>query len=82
MEWHDVIGVVGAGLIVLAYGLVQTEKMAADDRRWSAINLVGAGCLVVSLLLEFNLAAFLLEFFWLCLSIYGVLKPRRPGRDG
>lgn len=81
MNWHDLLGLLGTLLIVAAYALVQSGRMSADDRRWSAINLVGAGCLVVSLLVEFNLAAFLLEFFWLCLSIYGVFKPRPPASE-
>jgi hypothetical protein len=35
---------------------------------------VGALLVVVSLLYRFNLSAFLVEIFWLLISIYGLIK--------
>lgn len=70
----DLIGILGVTLIVIAYILLQVEKMGAQDLSFSLLNTIGAFFIIVSLLFEWNLASFLMEFIWMMISLYGVFK--------
>ena len=70
----DLIGIFGVTLIVIAYILLQVEKMDAKDLSFSILNSIGALMILLSLLYDWNLASFLMEFIWLMISLYGVLK--------
>ncbi|MEW5833292.1 MAG: hypothetical protein AB1763_10695 [Campylobacterota bacterium] len=70
----DLIGIFGVVLIVIAYILLQVEKMDARDLSFSLLNAIGALLIIVSLMFDWNLASFLMEFIWLMISFYGILK--------
>ena len=70
----DVVGMLGAALIVTAYLLLQTGRMAATDLSFSAINALGAASILFSLLFHFNLSAFAIEAFWLLISLFGIYR--------
>lgn len=70
----DLIGIFGVALIVIAYILLQVEKMDAKDLSFSILNSIGALMILISLIYDWNLASFLMEFIWLMISLYGVLK--------
>ena len=72
--WYDLVGNVGVGLMVLGYLLLQAEKVRSSDLSYSLMNGVGALLVLISLLYRFNLSAFLVEAFWLLISIYGLIK--------
>ena len=73
IELHDVVGALGVMLIVVTYFALQSGRLASG-LRYSLLNGVGAAMVLYSLLFEFNLAAFLVEFFWLVISIYGIYR--------
>lgn len=84
LAWHDTIGTIGVALIVISYGLLQAEKISSKDPRYYLANGVGAALILLSLVVEFNLSAFVMEAFWLLISLIGVwraLKSRRRGAD-
>jgi len=60
--------------MVLGYLLLQSEKISSRDLSYSLMNGVGALLVVISLLYQFNLSAFLVEVFWLLISIYGLIR--------
>ena len=72
--WHDLLGTVGVGMVLVAYFLLQVGRMRAEDVRYSLLNGIGAGLVVLSLLFEFNLSAFLLEAFWVLISMIGIWR--------
>ena len=72
--WHNVLGMLGSILILLAYFLLQYRKIAATDLIYSSMNATGAFLLVVSLCFDFNLAAFVVEVAWVLISIYGIWR--------
>lgn len=74
LAWHDVVGVVGVGLILLAYFLLQIGRWTTDRLAFSAANGLGAAGILVSLATDFNLSAFLIEAFWLAISILGLIR--------
>lgn len=70
----DAAGLVGAGLILGAYALVQFERLAADHPANLAMNFAGASLVFASLLVDFNAAAALLEAAWALISLYGLVR--------
>lgn len=77
MEWHDVVGATGVGAIVITYFLLQSGRLAAHSLAYSGLNALGAALILVSLAREFNLAAAVVEAFWLLISLYGVARSLR-----
>ena len=80
-SWYDFVGNIGVLLIVSAYLLLQIEKITTAGFLYSVVNGVGASFIIFSLMFEFNLSAFIIEFFWLLISILGfALQIRRSLR--
>jgi hypothetical protein len=72
--WYDLAGNVGVAMMVGAYLLLQLGKLKITDVSYSLINAVGAALVLISLLYSFNLSAFLVESFWLLISLFGLIK--------
>jgi paired small multidrug resistance pump len=73
--WFDLVGNIGVLLMVIAYLLLQLEKLSSSALSYLLLNATGAVLVMVSLLFSFNLSAFLMEAFWLLISLYGLSKP-------
>ena len=74
-SWFDLVGNVGVLLMVIAYLLLQLEKLSSSAMSYLVLNAVGAVLVIISLMFRFNLSAFLMEAFWLLISLYGLAKP-------
>lgn len=72
--WYDLVGTLGVFVIILAYILLQLEKIRSDQLIYSLLNAIGASLIIVSLIYSFNFSAFIVEFFWLLISLFGVGK--------
>ncbi|OHE17088.1 MAG: hypothetical protein A2540_00410 [Sulfurimonas sp. RIFOXYD2_FULL_37_8] len=70
----DVVGMVGVVIVVITYFLLQSEKIDSKGFLYSFLNAVGSLLVVYSLLYNWNLASFILEFFWILISLYGLRK--------
>ncbi len=72
--WYDFVGSVGVGLIILTYVFLQLEKIRSGSLLYSVLNALGASLIIVSLIFNFNFSAFVVEFFWVLISLYGIIK--------
>jgi len=72
--WYDVVGSIGVGLIILTYTALQLEKIRSETLLYSLLNALGASLILISLVYSFNFAAFIVEFFWMLISVYGIAK--------
>jgi predicted membrane protein len=70
----DIIGMFGTFAIVLAYFLIQLDKMDPKGVQYNVLNLVGAILLLISLCINFNLASFVIELFWIAASLVGLVR--------
>lgn len=77
----DSVGMIGTLLVVVAYCLLQLERLDPRGLGYSVINLTGASCLLFSLCFTFNLASFVIEVFWITASLVGLWKYRRRRAD-
>jgi hypothetical protein len=73
----DFLGNIGVLLLMIAYLLLQLNKLS-NGLLYSTLNALGAGLIVISLLTNFNLSAFLMEVFWVLISLIGIYRNLRP----
>ena len=78
--WYDFIGNLGVFLLLSAYLLLQLKRLSSDHLSYSLLNGLGAIFIGISLLFEFNLSAFVIEVFWLLISIMGIVGYYRSSR--
>lgn len=72
-EWHDMLGNLGVLLIIGSYFWLQIGRISGQSRTYSIVNASGAALVLVSLYFDFNLSAALVEFFWLIISLLGLI---------
>ncbi len=68
----NIIGMTGTALVVGTYCLLQLSKLDPKGLAYNVWNLVGAILLLISLLVHFNLASFVIELFWIAASLVGL----------
>ncbi len=74
VSWHDVLGGIGVLFILIAYLLLQLERVSPTRPPYLLANGLGSFLILVSLVNEFNLSAFVIEAAWLLISVYGLMR--------
>ena len=74
LHWYDLAGMAGVILILIAYLMLQLGKWGGIDLRYTGLNLAGALLIIVSLIYDFNLSAFLMEAAWVLISFVGIYR--------
>lgn len=77
----SILGVIGALCVVIAYTLLQTNKLQYETYTYNLLNFIGALLLTISLVYNFNLGSFLIEIVWLSVSSYGLYKVWKKNYD-
>ena len=73
--WYDWAGYIGVMLILLAFFLLQAQRLHGNHLTYQTMNILGALGVLLSLLFgNFNLAAVMLEVAWIAVGIYGVVR--------
>ena len=70
----DFIGNIGVVILMIAYLMLQLNKLPSDGLAYSLLNAIGASLIVISLLFDFNLSALLMEVFWVLISFVGIYR--------
>ena len=70
----DFVGNVGVIVLMITYLMLQLNRLRSDDLSYSLLNAIGASLIVVSLLVNFNLSALLMEVFWVLISFVGIYR--------
>jgi multidrug transporter EmrE-like cation transporter len=70
----DIVGNVGVLILVFTYLLLQLNRLRSDDLAYSVLNAIGASLIILSLLIDFNLSALLMEVFWVLISLVGIYR--------
>lgn len=90
MNWPDIVGVFGVGLILVAYALATFKKLPPERAPALLLNLAGALMILLSLAYDFNLSSVLMEGAWALVAMIGLIRivmrnvarPTERGRDG
>ena len=67
-------GIIGVSLIVIAYFLLQINKLSSNSLMFSLLNFFGSFLILISLFDEWNLPSFIIEIFWMLISLIGIIK--------
>jgi hypothetical protein len=70
----DLVGNIGVVILMVTYLLLQLNRLRSDELAYSLLNAVGATLIVLSLLVDFNLSALLMEVFWVLISFVGIYR--------
>ena len=73
MDIYQWTGFMGMAFVVIAYLFLQTNKYTIKSLEYQLLNLVGAILLLISLFVHFNLGSFIIEIFWIIITIYGIV---------
>lgn len=70
----DIIGLLGVAFVVGTYFLSQIGRMNVNEPLYPALNALGAVLILYSLFQTFNAASFVIELFWLVISLVGLVR--------
>ncbi len=68
------ISIIGMVCVVFAYLAVERNWLDNKDVKFYIVNLVGGILLLISLLINFNLGSFIIEVFWIIISVMGIIN--------
>ena len=71
------IGTAGVGLILLAFFLIQTRKLTAEDMRYQLLNIAGSVLMLVSLYWDWNTPSVIIQCCWIAISLYAMFRITR-----
>ena len=74
----DFFGNVGVVLIIIAYLLLQLNRVSSNSLSYSLLNAAGASLIIISLIFNFNLSAFIMEAIWVVISLFGLYRYFHP----
>lgn len=77
MQYNDIIGSVGVGLILIAYFLNTAKLIPQEGKLYYVLNIVGAAIAAYASYLIQYWPFVILETTWTLVSIYGLMKTMR-----
>jgi hypothetical protein len=70
----DLIGMVGVTLVLLAFGLLNINKLTSLSMTYQIMNLTGSIFLLFSLFFHWNLSSVVIEIAWIMISSIGIFR--------
>ncbi len=70
----DGVGILGVIILLMAYFLLQSKRIASEGVLYSLMNLVGASLILYSLILDWNTPAVIMESVWIVISMFALFK--------
>lgn len=76
----EMIGVAGFGLYVLNYTLLTLQRVRSESISYFAVNGIAAAMVLIGLSTSFNLAAAMIQIFWIGISAMAIIVRLRARR--
>ena len=70
----EILGWIGAGLVILAYFLVSTKKLPPTSITYQLMNLFGAFGVGVNVFVQRAYPSVAIQIVWAMIAIYGLYK--------
>ena len=70
----NTVGIIGVILLLIAYYLLNANKMSAIDMSYQVLNFLGAIFILFSLFFHWNTASALIEMAWIVISLMGMYR--------
>ncbi len=72
--FFDFVGNIGVAIMIVTYLLLQLNRLDSNAPAYSLLNAFGAALVILSLSVNFNLSAFIMEVFWVLISLIGIYR--------
>ena len=76
---YDIVGFIGVSFVVGTYLFSQLGRMDVNRPLYPALNGLGSLLILFSLYFTFNAASFVIELFWVLISVVGLVRALRTG---
>lgn len=76
-EFLNILGLAGVFSMLAAYFLLQRGKVTAHQPRYLWMNFLGGLAVIFSLILHWNLPAFVMELAWVLISGHSLIMVGR-----
>lgn len=76
-QYSNFVGIIGVILTLLAYLLLNMNRVSSSNKLYLYLNLSGSCMLLYSLLFHWNLASVLIEIAWISISFLGIFRMSR-----
>ena len=73
-QFYDAVGMLGVALYLGSYAALQTGFLRGQGYLYPAINMAAAGCVLMSLMSNFNLSSAIIQISWIVISIIGIAR--------
>ncbi|EKD70391.1 MAG: putative membrane spanning protein [uncultured bacterium] len=70
----DFVGLFGVTFILIAYFLINTHRIQADNLCYQLLNLFGSLMILVSLFFNWNTSSVVIEIAWALISLLGIQR--------
>lgn len=70
----EIVGIVGVVCILICYFLLQRDVWTPHSPKYLGLNIAGSFLVIISLIGSWNLPSFLIQSFWIAISLYGLYK--------
>lgn len=77
VSWLDVVGWLGAALLLTAYGLTAARKLAGHSARFHVLNLVGGAGLAINSAVNHAFPSAVLNAIWIAIGVVALARGRR-----
>ncbi|GEM_PF-1221071 len=74
--WDWTVGTIGMLFVLFAYGLVSQKDIKSDGYAYHVMNFIGGICLGINALASHVFPLFILELFWVSISIINFINIR------
>ena len=82
MNYNDIVGTVGVGLILMAFFLNTTKLIVNNGKLYYVMNIFGAALACYASFLILYTPFVILEGTWTLVSIYGLIKAMKIQEHG
>ncbi|MBL3676998.1 MAG: hypothetical protein JKP92_05735 [Alphaproteobacteria bacterium] len=70
----EMMGLMGAGLYLVTYAIIQHRRDFVKTLGYSLMNLVAAGLVLFSLCFAWNGPSAFIQVSWICISLFGLAR--------
>ena len=74
----DLVGMIGVSFVLLAFTLLNMNKLTPLSMVYQVMNLTGAIFLLFSLCFHWNISSVVIEIAWMAISIVGIVRILKP----
>lgn len=78
MTHFEIVGLVGVGIVFLAYLMLATKQWKSHELRYPIANIVGTCGILYSLLFDVNIPSIVAQLVWISISVFAIFRILKP----